>query len=92
MKFTGLGSFVFPLIAILGTNAIPTNATSGLDILDHTAKEFLKRATPAPPHFVVYADAYDPTTTGPPAVSAIQVRDSSLGFTLENLYSMVTGI
>ncbi|KAM5540643.1 hypothetical protein V8D89_005674 [Ganoderma adspersum] len=29
------------------------------------------RAAPAAPHFVVYADAYQPGVTGPPAVSAV---------------------
>ena len=31
------------------------------------------RATPAAPHFVVYADQYQSGVTGPPAVSAITV-------------------
>ena len=31
------------------------------------------RAAPAAPHFVVYADAYQPGVTGPPAVSAVTV-------------------
>lgn len=32
------------------------------------------RAAPSAPHFVVYADSYQPGVTGPPAVSAVTVR------------------
>ena len=44
--------------------------------LDDTARSFLtysKRATPAPPHFVIYGDKWVPGLTGPPAASEIKV-------------------
>ncbi|KAJ3557725.1 hypothetical protein NM688_g1316 [Phlebia brevispora] len=50
-----------------GVFALP----QGWDKLDHEAREILARATPAAPHFVVYGDAYDPGTTGPPPTSDI---------------------
>ena len=58
------------LTNILGALAVP----AGWENLDHDAREILKRATPAAPHFVVYGDAYTPGTTGPPAPSTINVR------------------
>ncbi len=35
------------------------------------------RSAPSAPHFVVYADSYQPGVTGPPAVSALKVRPVS---------------
>ncbi len=35
------------------------------------------RAAPSAPHFVVYADSYQPGVTGPPAVSAVTVRPAN---------------
>ena len=79
MKFASLGLVLGLFIANLSAYAFPVvNSTSPLDLLDHDAREILRRATPAAPHFVVYADSYDPSTTGPPAVSAIKVMLSSL--------------
>ncbi|KAJ3504218.1 hypothetical protein NLJ89_g8052 [Agrocybe chaxingu] len=63
------------LISIAANIGVATsplyNATSFDQVLDRDAREILKRATPAAPHFVVYADAYD-GTTGPPAASALK--------------------
>uniref|UniRef100_A0A8H7XUS7 chitinase n=1 Tax=Psilocybe cubensis TaxID=181762 RepID=A0A8H7XUS7_PSICU len=72
MKISSIWIFTLPIIAICSASAFPVNATTALDLLDHNAREVLRRATPAAPHFVVYADSYDPSTTGPPAASAIK--------------------
>jgi hypothetical protein len=61
---------VSALTNVLGVLAAPT----GMENLSHEAREILKRATPAAPHFVVYGDEYTSGTTGPPAPSAITVR------------------
>ncbi|KDR80725.1 hypothetical protein GALMADRAFT_135845 [Galerina marginata CBS 339.88] len=70
MKFSSI-LLLAPIATFFGASAFPMNSTA-FDLLDHDAREVLKRATPAAPHFVVYADAYDSSTTGPPAVSAIK--------------------
>ncbi|KAF4610765.1 hypothetical protein D9613_006970 [Agrocybe pediades] len=73
MKLANLGLALGLFIANLSAYAFPVaNSTSPLDLLDHDAREVLRRATPAAPHFVVYADSFDPSTTGPPAASAIK--------------------
>lgn len=80
MKFnanlsTSLGIIALAMISsICGVFASPlsTLEPATLDLLDHDAREILARATPAAPHFVVYADSYD-GTTGPPAASALKV-------------------
>jgi hypothetical protein len=41
--------------------------------LDKTARDILARATPAPPHFLVYSDKFVSGLTGPPDVSQVQV-------------------
>ncbi|KAF8967623.1 glycoside hydrolase [Flammula alnicola] len=69
MKCPSLVLLAISIIASFRASASPLNATS-FDLLDHDAREILARATPAAPHFVVYADAYD-GTTGPPAASAL---------------------
>lgn len=62
----------FVLVSIVvHISAFPSNAT--IFDLGQTAREVLTHATPAAPHFLVYADAYD-GTTGPPAASAIKVK------------------
>ena len=71
-------SALVALAALLcSTNASPFNSTSYDHLLDHQAREILKRATPAAPHFVVYSDAYD-GGYGPPAVSAVKVCQRSI--------------
>jgi len=70
MKFTSIALLATLVTTFLGASAFPVNSTA-FDLLGHDAREVLRRATPAAPHFVVYADAYDSSTTGPPAVSAI---------------------
>jgi len=73
MRVSSALAVLAPLAALLcSTSASPLNATSYDHLLDHQAKEILKRATPAAPHFVVYSDAYD-GGYGPPAVSAVKV-------------------
>lgn len=73
MKFLSLGLLAISIVANFGASASPVNATAFDHLLDHDAREILKRATPAAPHFVVYADAWD-GSTGPPAASALKVR------------------
>ncbi|KAI0657980.1 glycoside hydrolase family 18 protein [Cubamyces menziesii] len=65
--------FVFQL-----TTAVASPAPlEGLDkqardaLADLTPRELVARATPAPPHWVVYGDKYVSGTTGPPDASAI---------------------
>jgi len=70
MKFTSIALLATLITTFFGASAFPVNSTA-FDLLGHDAREVLRRATPAAPHFVVYADAYDSSTTGPPAVSAI---------------------
>ncbi|KXN87412.1 hypothetical protein AN958_08843 [Leucoagaricus sp. SymC.cos] len=68
-------------ITIRGAVCLPVNETTW-NSLDNQARDILARATPAAPHFVVYGDAYD-GTTGPPAVSKINVIPlSALSFLL----------
>ena len=43
--------------------------------LSYEKRDLASRATPAAPHFAVYADSYQPGVTGPPAVSAIRVSN-----------------
>ena len=52
------------------------------------------RATPAAPHFAVYADTYQSGVTGPPAVSSITVRCLSLyiNFLLAHRTMFTTGL
>ena len=80
MKFNAtltasFGIFALAVISsIRGVFASPlsTLEPAALDLLDNDAREILERATPAAPHFVVYADSYD-GNTGPPAASALKV-------------------
>ncbi|RDB20908.1 Endochitinase 4 [Hypsizygus marmoreus] len=65
-------------IALLASALVYARAVSSVAIngtrfegLNDQAREILARATPAAPHFVVYADAWD-GTNGPPAVSKIK--------------------
>ncbi|KAK0217904.1 glycoside hydrolase family 18 protein [Armillaria fumosa] len=62
------------LVSLLTTpvSAIPVNNTA-LTGLSCKARSILERATPAAPHWVVYADAFQSGVTGPPAASAIKV-------------------
>ncbi|KAJ7504342.1 glycoside hydrolase family 18 protein [Mycena galericulata] len=50
--------------------AVPTNVTA-LTGLGEEARNVLARATPAPPHWVIYGDAFVSGTTGPPDVSVV---------------------
>ncbi|KAH9888971.1 glycoside hydrolase [Cubamyces lactineus] len=65
--------FVFQLTSVVASPA----PLEGLDkqardaLADLTPRELVARATPAPPHWVVYGDKYAPGTTGPPDASAI---------------------
>ena len=59
-------AFVF----LRGVASIPVDDIAGLD---DTARRILKRATPAPPHFVAYSDKWVSGETGPPNVTAITV-------------------
>ncbi|KLO18244.1 glycoside hydrolase family 18 protein [Schizopora paradoxa] len=63
-------STVFVLLSALFSacvaSALPT------DGLDLEARNILKRATPAAPHFVVYSDEWVSGENGPPAVSEVQ--------------------
>lgn len=72
MLFSWTGLLTLLTISIHGALSAVVNETVWSS-LDNQAKEFLARATPAAPHFVVYGDAYD-GTTGPPSVSQIKVR------------------
>lgn len=48
-------------------NVLPgSNVTSG---------DLVSRATPAPPHFVIYSDRFVSGLTGPPPVSQVKVRE-----------------
>ncbi|KAG7444943.1 glycoside hydrolase [Guyanagaster necrorhizus] len=49
----------------------PVNGTAFAG-LSRNARSILERATPGAPHWVVYADAYTPGVTGPPAVSEVK--------------------
>ncbi|KAK0238912.1 glycoside hydrolase family 18 protein [Armillaria nabsnona] len=61
------------LVSLLAApvSASPVNGTSFTG-LSGKARSILERATPAAPHWVVYADAYQQGVTGPPPVSAIK--------------------
>lgn len=63
--------FTLLTISIRGVLSTPVDETAW-NSLDNQARDILSRATPSPPHFVVYDDAYD-GTTGPPDVSKIKV-------------------
>ncbi|KAF9454329.1 glycoside hydrolase family 18 protein [Macrolepiota fuliginosa MF-IS2] len=69
MLFSWTVLLTFLTVSIRGVLSLPVNETVW-DGLDNQARDILARATPSPPHFVVYGDAYD-GTTGPPAVSQI---------------------
>ncbi len=45
--------------------------------LSFEQRDLAARATPAAPHFAIYADQYQSGVTGPPATSAIKVRMSA---------------
>ncbi|KAK0446752.1 glycoside hydrolase family 18 protein [Armillaria borealis] len=64
---------LYLLVSLLATpvSAGPVNGTAFTG-LSGKARNILERATPAAPHWVVYADAYQQGVTGPPAASAIQ--------------------
>ncbi|KAJ7446690.1 glycoside hydrolase family 18 protein [Mycena latifolia] len=62
-------------------NSVPTSVTA-FDGLGQQARDILARATPAPPHWVVYGDQFVSGTTGPPATSVVAVRRSILSFLL----------
>ncbi|PBK72370.1 glycoside hydrolase [Armillaria solidipes] len=64
---------LYLLVSLLATpvSASPVNGTAFTG-LSGKARNILERATPAAPHWVVYADAYQQGVTGPPAASAIQ--------------------
>ena len=66
-----------PFLALLAVttqfslvSSIPLDGTAG-DILARSTKA--KAATPSPPHFVVYSDAWVSGENGPPATSQVQV-------------------
>ena len=64
-------SAVFVLLSALFSACIASALpTDGLDL---EARNILKRATPAAPHFVVYSDEWVSGENGPPAVSEVQV-------------------
>lgn len=63
---------IFSSIRGVLASPLSTLEPETLDLLDHDAREILERATPAAPHFVVYADSSD-SNTGPPAASALKV-------------------
>ncbi len=62
------------LVSLLAApvSASPVNGTAFTG-LSGKARGILERATPAAPHWVVYADAYQQGVTGPPPVSSIKV-------------------
>ena len=62
-EFEGLGQKARDVLADLTPMARPVEV-----------RDLEARATPAAPHFVVYADQYQSGVTGPPAVSAVTVR------------------
>lgn len=64
-------------------HSVPTNVTT-FEGLGQQARDVLARATPAAPHFVVYADSYVSGTNGPPATSAVTVWISS-----NSLYAVI---
>ncbi|KAK0467057.1 glycoside hydrolase family 18 protein [Desarmillaria tabescens] len=61
------------LVSLLAVPAFasPVNSTAFTE-LSGKARGILERSTPAAPHWVVYADAYQSGVTGPPAASAIE--------------------
>ncbi|KAK7061022.1 hypothetical protein VNI00_000757 [Paramarasmius palmivorus] len=78
VAFSALGLFAISVIlGRVSSSPVAVNATGsvahfeGLE-LDHQAREILARATPAAPHWVVYADTYVQGTNGPPPVSALK--------------------
>lgn len=72
MLFSWTALLALSTFALRGVVSLPVNETVW-DGLDNQARDILARATPAAPHWVAYADAYD-GTSGPPAVSQIKVR------------------
>ncbi|KAF9266947.1 glycoside hydrolase [Marasmius fiardii PR-910] len=67
----GITSFGL-LLSLLGrASSTPVNLTS-FDGPDQQARDIVARATPAAPHFVVYADTYVQGTNGPPPVAQIK--------------------
>ncbi|KIM44722.1 glycoside hydrolase family 18 protein [Hebeloma cylindrosporum] len=48
--------------------------TTSVSQLDEDARSFMKRATPAAPHFVAYGDSYD-GIVGPPTASALKADE-----------------
>jgi len=72
VKFSTLGLFTAALVSLFigSVNTAPTDVTA-FEGLDEQARDILARATPAAPHFVVYADAYVSGQTGPPNASVV---------------------
>lgn len=73
VSFTSWLAIVASAIVYAGcATSVAINGTS-FDGLSEQARNVLARATPAAPHFVIYADAYDSGVTGPPPVASIKV-------------------
>ncbi|KAG6868953.1 hypothetical protein C0993_007167 [Termitomyces sp. T159_Od127] len=66
--------FTFAVSALLLVPGIASTAinTTRHDNLGNEAREILSRATPAPPHWVIYWDKFISGESGPPAVSDIK--------------------
>ncbi|KAL0576272.1 hypothetical protein V5O48_005716 [Marasmius crinis-equi] len=62
-------TLLFGLLGRVGSSPVNTTNIEGLS---QQARDILARATPAAPHFVVYADTYVQGTNGPPPPSQIK--------------------
>ncbi|KAJ8095295.1 hypothetical protein PM082_010518 [Marasmius tenuissimus] len=67
----GIASLTLLFGLLRGVVSSPVNATS-FDGLSEQARGILARATPAAPHWVVYADTGVQGTTGPPPVAQVK--------------------
>lgn len=67
------------LATIAGLSALDVVRSAPLDNVlpgsNTTSGGLVSRATPAPPHFVIYSDRFVSGLTGPPPVSQVKVRE-----------------
>lgn len=66
------------LATIAGLSALGVVRSAPLDDIpgsNTTSGGLVSRATPAPPHFVIYSDRFVSGLTGPPPVSQVKVRE-----------------
>ncbi|PBK99462.1 glycoside hydrolase [Armillaria gallica] len=74
MALSSIVNLVLCLLVSLLAAPVPASPVNGTAFtgLSGKARSILERATPAAPHWVVYADAYQQGVTGPPPVSSIK--------------------